>query len=223
MSKGLITVVGLVVSLGVVALGFFLVALPIWAQSVAVDSQTQTVETTNDLYQSQVDVLRQQEENLAAINGDVATLRAQIPAANQLDDVFEVVGRAAGAASVSIVSITAGETAEFVVRTDVDPETSATASPADAAPAEAAPAPDATAVPSDGATDVAPDAPASGRQQVDFAITVTAPNMDQATAFLDALRGGPRLLSSVNAIASVNGEGGVDLQVSALTYVDAEG
>ena len=47
--------------------------------------------------------------------------------------------------------------------------------------------------------------------------------MAQATAFLDALRAGPRLLSSVIATSTQSGAGDVDIQISALTYVDAEG
>ncbi|WP_314502643.1 hypothetical protein [uncultured Microbacterium sp.] len=216
MSKGLITLIGVVVSIGVIALGFFLVALPIWLQSVAVDAQTQTVQSTNALYQSQVDTLGDQEENLDAINGEVAGLRAQIPASGQLDDVFEVIGRAAEASGASILSITAGETTAFVVRTGVEEDG------VEAPPAVATPAPDASEAPEAGVPDdaIPPVAPAAGRQQVDFAITVTAPTMDQATAFLDALRAGPRLLSSITATASDNGEGGVALQVSALTFVD---
>ena len=52
---------------------------------------------------------------------------------------------------------------------------------------------------------------------------MTAADMDQATAFLDALRAGPRLLSSITATTTQTGEGSVDVQVTALTYVDAEG
>ena len=220
MSKSLITLIGVVVSIAVIALGFFLVALPIWVESVSVDAQTQTVQTTNALYQSQVDTLQEQEDNLAAINEEVSGLRTQIPASGQLDDVFEVIGRAAEASGASILSITAGETTAFVVRTGIEDD-----GVVEAPPAEATPAPDASATPEAGAADDAgtPVVAAPGRQQVDFAITVTAPNMDQATAFLDALRAGPRLLSSVTATASDNGEGGVALQVSALTFVDQEG
>lgn len=225
MSKGLITLIGVVASVAVIALGFFLVALPIWLQSVAVDAQTQTVKTTNALYQTQVDTLRVQEDNLEEINGAVAGLRAQIPASGQLDDVFEVIGRAAEASGASILSITAGETTAFVVRTGIADDGTAQAPAAEVPAAEAVPAPDASSTPVEGATgDVtAPVVAAPGRQQVDFAITVTAPTMDQATAFLDALRAGPRLLSSITATASDNGEGGVALQVSALTFVDEEG
>ena len=218
MSKGLITIIGLVVSIGVIALGFFLVALPIWVQSVAVDAQTQTVQTTNALYQSQVDSLREQEDDLAAINAEVVALQAQIPESGQLDDVFEVIGRAAESSGAAILSITAGESTPFAVRTGVEDESAAEAPAAETTPApEATPAPDATGA------DAAPEDAAPGRQQVEFAITVTAPTMDQATAFLDALRAGPRLLSSVTATAADNGEGGVALQVSALTYVATRG
>ena len=57
MSKTLITALGLIVSLGVIALGVFLVALPIYVQSVGVDAQTATVANTNAIYQAQVDSL----------------------------------------------------------------------------------------------------------------------------------------------------------------------
>jgi len=70
---------------------------------------------------------------------------------------------------------------------------------------------------------LADPAAAAGRQQVDFVISATAGDMEQATAFLDALRAGPRLLNSVTATMTQNGGGGVDVQISALTYVDAEG
>ena len=46
---------------------------------------------TNELYQSQVDQLREEEERLGEIDASVAGLRAQMPATGQLDDVFEIV------------------------------------------------------------------------------------------------------------------------------------
>ena len=148
---------------------------------------------------------------------------AQIPATGQLDDVFEVVARAAEASGVSLTAVTAGEQVVFVVRTGTE---DAAAVPAPAPE----PTPEATAEATEGtdaaseatATTAAPATPA-GRQQVDFVISATAADMAQATAFLDALRTGPRLLNSVTATSSQSGEGTVDLQVSALTYIDEEG
>lgn len=223
MPKHLVTVLGLILSLGVIALGFFLVALPQFFQALGVDAQTATVAHTNAIYQAQVDNLREEEERLDEINAAVADLRSQIPATGQLDDVFEVVGRAAEASGVALTAVTAGDQVAFVVRTGVE-------DPA-AAPA---PAPEPTPAPTAGATDAAtggsattPDATAgggaaatSGRQQVDFVIQATATDMAQATAFLDALRAGPRLLSNVTATTAQNGEGAIDVQITALTYVD---
>ena len=47
--------------------------------------------------------------------------------------------------------------------------------------------------------------------------------MAQATAFVDALRAGPRLLNSMAVTMTQSGEGTVDVQITALTYVDEEG
>ncbi|MFD4959822.1 type 4a pilus biogenesis protein PilO [Microbacterium sp. NPDC058389] len=222
MPKHLVTAIGLVVSLGIIALGVFLVAVPLYFQAVDVDAQTATVAGTNTIYQAQVDNLTAQQENLDQINSDVDELRAQIPADGQLDDVFEVVGHAAESTGVQLTAVTAGEQVAFVVRTEAE----------SADGTAAAPAPEPTPAATDAATDTtgttdaatpAPPAATDSREQVDFTISATAGDMAQATAFLDALRAGPRLLSSITATSTQSGEGTVSLQISALTYVDAEG
>lgn len=217
MTKGLITTLGLVAALGVVALGFFLIALPTYLQSVTVDGQTASVASMNALYQAQVEGLREQEENLDEINAEVTDLRMEIPAQGQLDDVFEVIGNAAAASGVALTTISAGEQTPFVVRTTPgDPEP--------AAPVE--PAPDASAAPTegDGTEGAAVVEPApSGRVQVDFVIRATAQDTASVTAFLDALRSGPRLLTSVTGAATRTDAGSFDIQVTALTFVGAEG
>lgn len=224
MPKHLVTAIGLVLSLGVIALGVFLVAMPLYFQAIGVDAQTATVAGTNAIYQAQVDGLRDEEERLDEINADVADLRSQIPATGQLDDVFEVVGRADEASGVALTAVTAGEQVAFVVRTSAEDDPTAAAAP------EPAPTPDPTTEATDAATaDTAPTtdaatgadaAAAAGRQQVDFVIQATAADMAQATAFLDALRAGPRLLSNVTATSTQSGSGAVDVQITALTYVD---
>lgn len=220
MQKGIITVIGLVVSVGIVVLALVLGALPVYLQSVAVDVQTASVANTNAVYQAQVDNLRAEQENLDTINASVAGLRAQIPASAQLDDVFEVIGRAAEEADVDIVSISAGQQVAFTPHAGVVDET---APPADSSTDATGGAMDGTgADDGTGTGDAQTPAPASGRQQVDFAIQVTAPDMDHVTDFLDQLRAGPRLLSSISA-TTVTGDEGLTVQVSALTYVDSEG
>ncbi|KAF2411680.1 hypothetical protein B1729_18965 [Microbacterium sp. B35-04] len=223
MPKQLVTALGLVVSLGVIALGVFLVALPLYFQAVGVDAQTATVANTNAVYQAQVDNLTAEAENLDQINADVAGLRSQIPATGQLDDVFEVVARAAEASGVSLTAITAGEQVAFTARTGATEGDAAAVAPVPA------PTPEATEAATDtttGTTDAAaPVDPIinAGRQQVDFVISAQAADMAQATAFLDALRAGPRLLNSITATTTQSGEGTFDVQISALTFVDTEG
>ena len=224
MPKHLVTAIGLILSLGVIALGVFLVAMPLYFQSVGVDVQTATVAGTNAIYQAQVDSLREEEERLDEINADVDDLRAQIPATGQLDDVFEVVGRAAEASGVALTTVTAGEQVAFVVRTGAEDDPTARPEPAPApTPAPTTEATDAatgdTASPTDAAAG-ADAAATAGRQQVDFVIQATAADMAQATAFLDALRAGPRLLNNVTATSTLSGSGTVDVQITALTYVD---
>ena len=227
MPKQLVTAIGLVVALGVIALGVFLVALPLYFQAVNVDGQTATVAASNAVYEAQVDALQGEQDNLDAINQDVATLRSQIPASGQYDDVFEVIGRAAEAAGISLTAATAGEQVSFVARTGAEEEPGATA-PAPSAtptpeatgsavtpPADPSATPDAPVTPDEGST--------SARQQVDFIITATAVDMAQATVFLDALRAGPRILSIVSAVSNQTGEGTIDVQVTALAYIDEEG
>ncbi|WP_349427775.1 hypothetical protein [Microbacterium sp. LWS13-1.2] len=238
MPKHLVTALGLIVSLGVIALGVFLVALPLYFQAVGVDGQTATVANTNAIYQAQVDHLTAEEENLEQINAEVSGLRSQIPATAQLDDVFEVVGRAAEASGVSLTSVTAGEQVLFTTRTGVID--------GDAAAVAPAPAPEPTPAATEGAADTTTGtttdaaagttagattdaaagggiAAAAGRQQVDFVISASATDMAQATAFLDALRAGPRLLNSITATTTQSGEGTFDVQITALTFMDAEG
>ena len=223
MPKHLVTALGLIVSLGIIALGVFLVAMPLYFQAVGVDAQTATVAGTNTVYQAQVDNLTAQQENLDQINADVAELRAQIPADGQLDDVFEVVGRAAESTGVQLTAVTAGEQVAFVARTGAESIDGTAAAPA---PEPTPAATEAATTDGSGTTDAATPAPGivpDGRQQVDFTISATAGDMAQATAFLDALRAGPRLLSSITATSTQSGEGTVSLQISALTYVDEEG
>lgn len=217
MPKQIVTAIGLIVSLGVIALGVFLVALPIFFQSAAVDTQTATVASTNAIYQTQVDTLNAQKANLDTINANVNELRSQIPATGQLDGVFEVVGKAAQSSGVQITSITAGDQVAYVPRTGA---TEANA-PAPEPTPSATPTPGATASGTGTATPTPPSI--GGRQQVDFVISATATDMNQATAFLDALRAGPRLLSSITATTTQSGEAAISVQISALTYLDSEG
>lgn len=226
MPKQLVTVIGLVVSLGIVVLGVVLVAVPMLLSSFTVDSQTASVAATNSVYQSQVDGLKEQQARQDEIDASVAVLQSQIPVTAQLDDIFEVVANAAAASGATITSVTAGETAAFVVRAGATDAADTTAADAAAQP-DATPSPDPSATADDGTAapesgSTVTDAATTGRQQVDFSIQVKATDMNQVTAFMDALRSGTRLFSSVTALSTTSGEG-IEVQVDGLTFVDGEG
>lgn len=227
MPKQLVTVLGLVLCLGVIAMGVFMVALPLYLQSVDVDGQTATVADTNRIYETQVQRLREEQERLDEITAAVTELRTQVPATGEFDDVFEVVGRAAEATGVVLTSVTAGQQVAFALRTGEEGGTDGAPSTPPAAETQPAEGGDAS---NDG-TDTVPGPsadgttaePAGGRQQVDFTIQATAADMAQAIAFLDALRAGPRLLSTIKSTTTDSGEGFINVQLTALAYVDAEG
>lgn len=227
MPKQLINIIGIVVCIGILVLAIAAVALPIYLQSIATNSQTASVAQANNLYQIQVDSLRAEEERMPEIEASVASLRDQIPATNELDEVFELVADSAAASDVEVLTITAGENAAFTVRTaplaaGEEPapaaEESTTESSAEGATGEASNEPtedsgEATTDPSSGGA-----VPADERQQVDFTITVSATQLGDAIEFLDLLRGGPRLLTPVQSTITPTGTG-FDISVSALTYV----
>lgn len=229
MPKQIITLIGLIISLGVIALGTALIALPTLLQSLAVDAETTAVASGNDAYQLQVDQLSEEQARQTEIDASVAALRAQLPGTPQLDDIFEIVGTAATASGVTLTSITAGDSVPFALRTSPTDTSGQAAEGTTPAPT---PAPTSSEAPADASADgttstgtgegqsATPTDSGVGRRQVDFSIQVTSPDMSRATAFLDALRAGPRLFSSITTSSTTSGEG-VQLLITGLTYLDA--
>ena len=178
----------------VLALGIVLVAVPLGLPGARRRRGRRRPSLgTNALYQAQVDGLREEEERLDEIEASVAGLQTQITPANELDDVFELVASAAQATGVTITSITAGDPVPFVERTSATAIGEVVEAPAAAPRRRRRDDADATAdAAATDATTPAADAAAvpTGRTQVDFTIAVTADELDQVVAFLDALRGG---------------------------------
>jgi len=219
MPKHIVTAIGLIVSLGVIALAVVLVALPVYLQAVGVDGQTAAVADTNATYEAELDALDAQKDDLDAVDAQVAALRAQIPDTGQLDDVFDLVVRAAAASGVVISSVAAGDPVAFESRSGEAASGEAASPSATPGGADAGAA---AGTPPEQTPSADPDDPPTGRQQIDVTITAVAGDIAQSTAFLDALRAGPRLLSSM-VVSSQAGESGIDVRVSAVTYLDAEG
>ena len=220
MSRTLIHIIGALAAVAVLAIGIVLVAGPLALQAVAVFDQTVTVANSNLAYSAQVDALHQEEERIGDIEASVAGLQTQITAANDLDDVFELVAKAAQSSGVEITSITAGEAVPFVERTSAlaPGEVAAAPAPAPADPdAQASTAPPAEEATTTDISALSTAAPA-GRTQIDFTIAVSAADMSQVVAFLDALRAGPRLLAEIQSTVTPTGIG-FDVSLSALTFV----
>lgn len=219
--RQLITLLGILACGLVIALGAVFVAAPTFLQAADTGAQTAQVSQTNQLYRTQIEGLRVQSERMPEIEAAVAGLRAEVPAADRFDEVFELIARAADASGVTVETITAGDPTPFAVRTEAlavgeQPEAAASDPAAGATPdpaAGATPDPGATAPP--GASE--PTA-VEGPQQVEFTFDLKATDMGQVITFLDTLRTGPRLLLPVVTQVSRSGEG-LSLTVSALAFV----
>lgn len=226
MRRPLINILGAVATIGVLALGILLIAVPIGFQALGVLGQTATVAQSNSVYQAQIDGLRKEEERLDEIEASVAGLEAQITPQNELDDVFEVIAKAARSSGVALTSVTTADPALFSPRTTAAalgvaaeaPSTDAGEAQPEESPQDSATAD--TSTPTGGASQAAGGAvvPPVGRTQVDVTMQVTATDMGQVVAFLDDLRNGPRLLSQVQTTVEPTGSG-FSVQVTGSTFV----
>ena len=208
MPRSLINLIGILVTIAVLAMGVFLIAGPVAAQALGVVGDTATAANANVVYQAQVDHLQEEEARLDEIESSVMSLQAQITPTNDLDDVFEVVARAAQSSGVTIVSVTAEDAVPFEERT----------APVEAAPTAEQPADTAESQAPAGESGVSSDAAPAGRAQVPIAINISAAEMKEVVAFLDALRSGPRLLGQIETSVSTTGTG-FNASLSSLAYV----
>lgn len=239
MTKQLITLIGALVSAAVIVAAVLIGVVPLVGGVFSADAERQQVAATNATYETQITALTKQKENLDEINAAVEKLRGQVPDKQLLNQVFERISLAATSAGVTVTAANRGDLAPYAPRTGS----------ADAAASAPAPAPTptpTTGTPIDGANDVAAQAnanvadtngatadggtptpapatpPAAAREQIELSISVTAPDMASAFAFLDGLRAGPRAIAIDTATVSQSGEG-FSLQVTVLTFLQNSG
>ena len=209
--KQLINLLGAVVVIGVVVAGIALIALPMYGSSQTTDASARTVAQTNDVYDIQVQTLAAERERMDEITADLASLRRQIAAIPQLDDVFEIVIASAADTGATITSVTASDPEAWAPRGAASDDPTATA-PADTAVEPASPETDATEVggtaPADGTTAPSPS------QQVPLTIVVELADASQAAAFIDALGRGPRLIAPIDGTLADG-----TLTVTALAFI----
>lgn len=227
MPKQLINLLGVVACAVVLVLAIALGALPIYFASLATGTQTALAAQNNDLLESQVDGLLLEQERLDEISASVSSLREQVPTSNRLDGVFELIARAAATTNVQVQTVAAEDNAPFITRTSPvrvgeEPEPSPTETMTDVPTGEAA-TPEAEGTTEAADVDATPTpitdgAPLEGRQQVAFTIDVTASQLQDAITFLDRLRDGPRLLSTIETSIIPTGTR-FDVSVAALAFV----
>ena len=226
-SKQLINLGGILAVVVILVLGVLLGAMPLYSQSRTTAQQADQVAGTNDIYAAQLAQLERYNDDIRSIEAGLATLRTEISAQPQFDDVFEIVNASAEASGVTITSVTASEPVAFVPRESVAEDGSAAPAPEVAettdAAADAPEAGEGDASTTDPAApaDPAPADPAAAevppQQQAPFTIVVEAADASAAASFVDNLRRGPRLLSIVH-VDYADGT----LTVSALAFIRTE-
>ncbi|GAA1933083.1 hypothetical protein GCM10009775_26360 [Microbacterium aoyamense] len=203
MPKQLINTIGAIIAVAVLLAGVGLVALPLWLQSTAVQAQALAVQQSNDVQQSAVDGLAAEQSQLDDLEDDLAALEAEIPSAARIDTISALVATAASETGVTVTSFSPSEPVSFEAA-------AASASGSDA--------------PATDAAEAAPAEPGTGRVQIPVTIDVTAPSLDSMTAFLDALRAGPRLLASIQPQIATGSEGATaTITALALALIPAAG
>lgn len=194
-NKQFINLLGIVVVVAILVAGVALIALPMWSQSRTTDASTQTVAQTNAVYEVQVAQLTAAQDGETELDRELAELRADIPAITKFDDVFDIINDAASDLALTIQSIAIADAEDWT------PRAAAVEAPAEAPAAGPESADGAEATDSV----AAPPAPASAeptatsQRQAAVNIEIAVPDAKTATAFIDALGTGPRLISPLNA------------------------
>ncbi|KRA23036.1 hypothetical protein ASD65_00330 [Microbacterium sp. Root61] len=189
MPKQLINTVGLLLVLGIIAAATFLVALPIYLQSVGADADSRAVASQNANTQASIDALAAQ--NVGSVQDGADHLRQEIPARAELDSVSALIASAAAKSGVTVVSITPG-------------------SPIDADAADASDGVvggDTTGTTTEDVGASTDAGAATGRLRIPIEFQVSTTDLDAALEFIDTLREGPRLVG--NIAASYSGRGGI--------------
>lgn len=215
--KQFVNLIGAVVVVALLVLGVTLVALPLYTNSQTVDVSTSQVAQTNNVYGVQVAQLSAANDRIDEIDANVATLREQITPILKIDDIIETVIVAAVLNEASIENLTVAEVEAWTPRVGsaaADASMLATASDPTAPQTQEQTATDDSvgtttedvADAADGAAPAADDAAAetpapapetdaeSPQRQIPITIEVKVNTAAQASAFMDALGTGKRLI-----------------------------
>ncbi|WP_194384007.1 hypothetical protein [Microbacterium luteum] len=216
MTKQLVNLIGAATTLAILVLAVLVFALPLFTQATRTAGEAGAVAAQNRSQQGVLDALVAQSADMTALEAQVATLRAEIPAEARVDDVLLLAIDAAAAQGGSVTSVTPASSEAFAVRTDE------AATPAPQPADEAAETDDASAAVGPSTTlessTPAPVAASDGPQQTSVTVVVAAPTVEAATRILDELRAGPRLVAVTQASVTEGAEGGASLSATLLVF-----
>lgn len=136
-TKQLINLAGLLVVAVLVVAGLTLIAMPLYTQSKAIDTDTATVAGSNRVYETRIAKLTEAQGRVDEIDDDLDALRRQIAAEPQLDDVHNLISAAAEAADLRIDVVEAGEVEAWVARGSHEEGAGAAAVPVEPVPTAA--------------------------------------------------------------------------------------
>lgn len=195
-------VIALVMTVAVLAGGWFLGVQPQLAQAAANGTQQETIDSTNRTNQLELARLAKAADSLSTTKSELATLRASVPATMDTTPFLKALDGYASAAGVVVTTITLGDAAPYEAP-------AAAAAPSDASSATPSATPSPTSSPS--AIPAVPSAPApltdaaiTGTDFTVIPVTVAVTgSYDQALAFTKSVQTGERLFL-VNRIAATD-------------------
>jgi hypothetical protein len=183
--------VGALLSIGIVAIGWFLGASPLLTQAGINDDQVTAIDVANAAQMIEIDQMREDYEGIDELRAELDALQLSIPGFSDTADYFDEIAAKAAAAGVALQTVTVSGAQPYgtmgTSQTSTAPAPAATGDAAD----PAAPAP----VVQPGLE--APTAPGAGLAGNLYVVTVTlAIDADQPrlAAFLAALQGDGRLM-----------------------------
>lgn len=179
MPRRLINLIGTAVMAAIVLAGLALAAIPLLSSAHLVSLKVTATEDSNRGMQARIDLMSEQQSKLGTLEAELASLRQQITAADELRDGSALASKAAKASGARLVAVSFGTRQVFAapIGGGIDEEGNAAAQ---------GPGADANAA----------------KVQIPVTLEAEVTSPAQAAAFIDGLRSGPRLLQVVEADCS---------------------
>lgn len=218
----LLNLLGLLVIVGVLALGLTSIAVPILERVQSAQGEIATDQQNNDALRARLAELTAAEQRQAEIEESITELRKQLPESAQTDTALQMIENSLLSTGAAVRNVTFGEPAAFSPRAPYGEEGTTVPSTAPATPpADDTAQPDAAA---EAQPEQAEQPSTDARQQYEVSLSVVVPDEATALAFLDRLRADTRIMLPVEAALSKGSdsetgyEGKLDIKLLVFFY-----